>query len=120
MELKTWYENIGGDYSDIINRMRDEQRILKFLNLFTKDESYRQLKSAWENHNWSEVFKASHTLKGLAKTLGLKHLGDSASLLTDSVRDGYEEGISEIYYQAVNDAYAEVWTALPLLGIETN
>ena len=117
MELKAWYENIGGDYEDIIKRLKTDERILKFLSMFPQDTSFKKLESAWDDIDWSEAFRQAHSLKGLSKTLGLKDLGDNASLLTDSLRSGYQESISDTYFIATKESYKRIIDSLSMIGI---
>ena len=40
MTVQEFYEEVGGDYYDIMSRLRTEERIKKFAGMFTRDESY--------------------------------------------------------------------------------
>ncbi len=105
MELSAWYDKVGGDYSDVLKRLRDNARIIRFLSLFPKDDTYQLLVNAFNSSEWKDAFRYAHTLKGLAQNLGLKSLAESASLLTDSLREGYESGLADVYFKATEEAY---------------
>lgn len=89
MDLKSFYANVGGDYDVMMGRMGNkEERIVKFLNKFTKDPSFENLKEALSNGNAEEAFRAAHTIKGVALNLELMNLQESSGRLTDILRDG--------------------------------
>ena len=43
MTVQEFYDEVGGDYNDIMSRLRTEDRIKKFAGMFTRDESYNML-----------------------------------------------------------------------------
>ena len=48
MMLEELYQEIAGNYQDIRERLRKEERIEKFVLLFLKDTSYQDMLQAWE------------------------------------------------------------------------
>ena len=46
MTVKEFYDSIGGDYEDAINRFRMESLVQKFLLKFPEDTSYQELVAA--------------------------------------------------------------------------
>lgn len=43
MTVQEFYDEVGGDYNEIMSRLRTEDRIRKFAGMFTRDESYKAL-----------------------------------------------------------------------------
>lgn len=71
MTVEQCYKQLGGDYADIIRRMRTDERVIKFLGMLLRDDSFCQLKTALENEDYETAFRASHTLKGVLLNLSL-------------------------------------------------
>ena len=74
MMLEELYQEIAGNYQDIRERLRKEERIEKFVLLFLKDTSYQDMLQAWEQGNLETAFRAVHTLKGVCMNLSFDKL----------------------------------------------
>lgn len=61
MMLEELYQEITGNYQDIRERLRKEERIEKFVLLFLKDTSYQDMLQAWEQGNLETAFRAVQT-----------------------------------------------------------
>ena len=68
MTLQEFYDRIGGDYKATISRLPSEALIKKFVLKYPGDPSFNQLKDALAAQDWELAFRASHTLKGVART----------------------------------------------------
>ena len=86
--VEQFYKNINGNYSEAISRMRDDERIKKYLKFFLMDESFEQLKKTMEAQNCEEAFKFAHTLKGVTKNLAFTDLGNVVEEITELLRNG--------------------------------
>ena len=65
-------ESKGFDVSGALHRfMNNEMLYIKCLKKFLDDDSFEQLKLAYESGNYNEAFKMAHTLKGLVSNLGI-------------------------------------------------
>ena len=71
MTLQECYEVIGGNYEDVLKRLRSEVLIRKFTLKFLEDKSYSQLKQALEDKNFEDAFRGAHTLKGVCRIFRL-------------------------------------------------
>ncbi len=68
-------ENKGFDVSGALRRfLNNEALYKKCLKKFLDDDSFEQLKSAYESGNCNEAFKMAHTMKGLASNLGINNI----------------------------------------------
>lgn len=86
MTLKELYTAVGGNYDEVLSRLRTEDRIIKFITLFLKDTSFADLSQALKEKNQPEAFRAAHTLKGISANLGLGALHRSSHGLTELLR----------------------------------
>lgn len=85
--FKAKLEELGADVDNTIHRfMGKETLYLNFLGKFQKDQSFSNIQKHLEDQNAEEIFKAAHTLKGVAANLGLDPIADCASELTELFR----------------------------------
>lgn len=95
MTVKECYEGMGGNYQEVLGRLRDDNRITKFLTLFLNDPSFKLLEDSLASGNAQEAFRAAHTIKGVCLNLSITRLFNSSNDLTESLR-----GKSEIRDEA--------------------
>lgn len=98
MTLKECYAALGGDYDEVIGRLRSERLVQKFVLKFLDDGSYGLLCRALEEGNREEAFRAAHTIKGVCSNLAFAQLLGSSSQLTELLR---EEGAGADQVQAL-------------------
>lgn len=85
--FKTQLENAGADVDTAIKRfMGNEALYIKFLTKFEKDESFADIEKYVAEKNAEEIFKAAHTLKGVAANLGLDQIAQNASDVVEIFR----------------------------------
>ena len=89
MTLQECYTAMGGNYEDAIGRLRSERLVRKFVLKFLDDGSYDLLCRSLEEQNYSEAFRAAHTIKGVCQNLAIDRLQSSSSRLCESLRNGY-------------------------------
>ena len=92
MTLKDCYAALGGDYEDVIARLRSESLVQKFVLKFPEDKSYELLCASLETGDVQEAFRAAHTIKGMCQNLSFTSLAGSASAMTEALRSGDLEG----------------------------
>ena len=97
MTMRECYEAIGGNYEDVLGRLRSEALIRKFTLKFLEDQSYPQLKQALNDKNYEDAFRSAHTLKGVCQNLSFDRLYEVSYELTELLRDktGEQPGIPE-------------------------
>lgn len=108
MTLQECYAALGGDYDEVVGRLRSEKLVNKFVLRFLDDKSYELLFASMEAKNYGEAFRAAHTIKGICSNLGFTVLGRSSSELSEALRHGYTpeadglaEQVKEEYKQTV-------------------
>ena len=97
MTIQECYEAIGGNYDDVLKRVRSESLIQRFTLKFLADKSYPQLKESLEAKNYEDAFRGAHTLKGVCQNLSFDRLYEVSCDLTELLRDrtGTQPGIQE-------------------------
>lgn len=88
MTVQECYIQMQGDYADVLKRLKTDERIIKFLEMFLQDKNYEELEKSVKLKAYSEVFKHSHDLKGMGLNLGLTGLYNTADVLCNAVRGG--------------------------------
>ena len=97
LTLQEFYDVVGGDYQDALNRMMMESMLRKFLAKFPSDPSFAALSEALESGNREEAFRAAHTIKGLCLNLGFGKLLTSSNALTEALRHEMPDNAAELF-----------------------
>lgn len=92
MTVEECYKAMGGNYADVVSRLRTDERIKKFLLKVPEDGSYALLVKTLGERNMQEAFRAAHTLKGVCMNLSLTTLFGAVNLLTEALRGRQEYG----------------------------
>ena len=87
MDVKKFYEEIGGSNAKAGGIMRNDGLIARMLSKFIKGDAVEQLISSYEQKDYRAVFAASHSLKGVAGNLALTPIFDLASSITEATRN---------------------------------
>lgn len=88
MTLQECYAAMGGDYDEVMGRLRSERLVQKFVLKFLNDGSYDLLCASLEAGDRNEAFRAAHTIKGVCANLAFNALLASSERLTEALRDG--------------------------------
>lgn len=86
MTVQEFYEEVGGDYNDIVTRLKTEDRIIKFAGMFARDESYKTLVEALDAQDVDTAFRAAHTMKGMCQNMAFTRLLRSSQEITELLR----------------------------------
>ena len=92
MTIQECYEKMGGNYNDVISRLRKETLVEKFLVKFPDDPSYNELVAGIEAVDVKTAFRAAHTLKGVCQNLALSSLFEPVNEMTELLRVEDMEG----------------------------
>ena len=104
MTLEAFYNTIGSDYKAVLTRMCNSEKILdKFVRKFQNDKTAEELFAAYESGEYETAFRMAHTLKGLCANLGLDKLHDSASELTEALRNTVADNAPTLFEQVRAD-----------------
>lgn len=86
MDLKGLYDITGGDYGEAIGRFMSEARLEKFTRMFINDPSFGELEAALAVNDYSEAFRAVHTLKGVCLNMSFTGLFGFVNEATEVLR----------------------------------
>ncbi len=86
MTLQACYAAMGGNYQEVLGRLRSDRLIQKFVLKFLDDGSFDLLCRSLETGNLEEAFRAAHTIKGMCQNLSFTALERSSSELTEALR----------------------------------
>ncbi len=103
MNLQACYAALGGNYDDVIGRLRTERLVRKFVLKFLDDPSYSTLCSSLEAKDYDEAFRAAHTIKGVCQNLSFTKLYHSSHQLTEALRNGWSPEVEGLFSQVTAD-----------------
>lgn len=86
MTIEQCYQQLHGDYAQVLQRLPSPALVERFIGKFLDDGSFSELDSAMAAGQTETAFRAAHTLKGVSANLGFEQLRQSASTLTELLR----------------------------------
>lgn len=108
MGILDFYKITGSDFETTLANLRSEERILKFVKLFSQDPSFEQCRKGLEEKNAEDAFLGAHTLKGICLNMGFTRLQKSSSELTENLRDRTFKDNTQELFEAVRKDYEEI------------
>lgn len=108
MTIQEAYNEIGANYSEVIARMNKDERIDKYLRIFTEMNDYNALKIALEEQNYDDAFRYAHNLKGVGINLGLSMFVVASSKMCDLLRGGAPSEDIEPYLSEISKEYNRI------------
>ena len=109
MNLKDCYTKFGGDFDEVLGRLRREQTVQKFVYKFLDDTSFHLFEASMRDKNYEEALRAVHTLKGVCQNLSFTRLFKSSSLVTKALKENdwnkavdMMPQLSKDYYETIN------------------
>lgn len=117
MNINLFYEEMGLDSKNVLNRLGSEALILKYLRKFCSDESLSALIENFDAKNYSEAFRAAHTMKGICLNLDIMPLVNLTKELTELLRNYTpdSEGRVTALIGEMKDVYTSVIEKINLL-----
>lgn len=103
MTVQEFYEEVGGDYNDIVSRLKTEDRIIKFAGMFARDESYKTLVEALDAQDVDTAFRAAHTMKGMCQNMAFTRLLRSSQEITELLRAKDLESAKDMLSKVTED-----------------
>ena len=105
---KKQLQEAGVNLDKALNRfMGNEAMYDKFLFSFTQEKSFGKLEESLNNKDIKESFMLAHTMKGIVSNLKIQSLLDLISPMTEQLRNGNMEGITE-QWELLKSKYNEV------------
>lgn len=112
MSLREIYEQFHGDYDSVLQRLRSDERITKYLIKFVNNHMDTLIKDALEEGDYKTAFCEVHNMKGICANLNIDQLGRSASDLTEALRGRNPEGDISSLVEAMQKDYDMTISAL--------
>ena len=97
MTLEEFYNIVGGNYKDAIDRLMGEEMLRRFVARFPGDPSFSNLEQALRDGCREDAFRAAHTLKGLCLNLEFGKLHRSSHDLTEALRHEMADNAAELF-----------------------
>ena len=111
MTLQECYAALGGYYDEVLGRLRSEALVQKFVLKFLTDPSYDLLCRSMDSADYSEAFRAAHTIKGVCQNLSFTKLYQSSAPLCEALRNGFTPEAPQLAQQVAAD-YAQTAEAI--------
>jgi HPt (histidine-containing phosphotransfer) domain-containing protein len=111
MHLKDCYTSFGGDFDEVLNRLRREQTVQKFIYKFLDDQSFHLFEVSMDIKDYDEALRAVHTLKGICQNFAFTKLYESSDLVTKALKETDYNKAVELAPQ-LSDDYYQVITAI--------
>ena len=89
MTLQECYLALDGDFEEVKHRLPTDRMVQKFVLKFLNDPSYKLLCDSMEAGNYTDAFRAAHTIKGVCQNLSFTRLYESSSQLSEALRSGW-------------------------------
>lgn len=103
MTLKECYAAMGGNYDEVMGRLRSERLVQKFVLKFLDDGSFDLLCRSMEGADYEEAFRAAHTLKGVSQNLSFTKLYRSSHEITEALRDKSYDKAAQLFAKVEAD-----------------
>jgi len=116
MTIKEFYEAIGENYDEILNRFMTPERITKYVRMFTMDDSFKNLEVSLLSKDYDLAFRMVHTLKGVSANLGFMKLYDKSVVLTELLRNKEFDSDLMTPFVAIKDEYTKIMEAIGQLA----
>lgn len=107
MTLEEFYQAVGGDYKEVIERIPSKDMVLRFVRRFAEDTTFSDWQTAQKKQDIQAAFRAAHTMKGIAANLGFENLTRVSEELTEELRPGTNMG-SDMLRKEFEEAYRDV------------
>ena len=117
MNVKDFYDQIDGDYDDVLERFGDESLVKRFALKFLSDDSFNALEKKINSRDVQEKFRAAHTFKVVCANLGFSRLFNYSSELTELFRAGRTDGETELF-EKLRNQYALTVDSLKNLQLD--
>lgn len=112
MTLQECYLALDGDFEDVKHRLPTDRMVQKFVLKFLNDPSYQLLCDSMEAGNYTDAFRAAHTIKGVCANMAFSALLESSSQLTELLRAGDMGDQAQELFQRVKADYAKTAQAI--------
>jgi len=108
MDVITLYEQIGGNYSELVGRLGSDKLVNRLLTLFIEDGGFGILKSGMAENDYDTAFRGAHGLKGLCANLAITEMGKTVSEMTECLRNSSDINRAKEILPVLEEEYCKV------------
>lgn len=107
MTIEEFYKVVGGDYEDIVAKLRGEARVRKYIGKFIESTTFSKLEQNIQNKDYENAFLEVHNLKGMCMNIGITELAEVCSDLTEALRNGPKGDVNGLF-ETVKEKYEKI------------
>lgn len=111
MNLKECYDQLGGNFEEVVGRLQREQLVERFLIKFLADTSFSLFETSLDAQNYEDALRGVHTLKGVCQNLSFVKLYESSAAITLALKENNIDKAMELKPQLEKD-YHQVIEAI--------
>lgn len=110
MTVKECYEKIGGDYDEIVSRLGNEERVIRFSKKFFDTGDMENLEKCIDQNDGDNSFEYAHRLKGNSLNIGFTHFSKTVESLVEPLRcrEIKDRGAIDVLFSVVKDEYTNM------------
>lgn len=86
MTLDECYEAMGGDYSEVLERLRSEELIKRVIIMYLTDDSFDKLCSSLSERRYDEAYADAIAVKGVSGNMGFGGLYRAVSDVIEALK----------------------------------
>jgi len=105
MNLRECYDRLGGDFDEVMGRLRREQLVTKLLYKFLENKSFTLFEASMSAQDYDEALRGVHTLKGVCQNLAFTRLYESSNAITSALKEKNVDRAMELAPQLSEDYY---------------
>jgi len=105
MTIEEFYTSIDASYAEVMGRLLKDDRIKKYLVMFSNGTDYSDLLNNLDAENYTDAFRNIHSIKGMSLNLGLQKLAKVSSELCEELRNGKPDKDISKMLEAVKKEY---------------
>lgn len=105
MTVKEFYDSVGASYDEVISRLLKDERIVKYLNMFSKGTDFEDMENNLLAEKYEDAFRNIHSVKGMCLNLGITKLAAISSDLCEELRNGKPDKDISDMVKAVKEEY---------------
>ena len=117
MNVKEFYQEVGGDYNEVFSQLGDDESISIFLKKFIAKDELNNLKNYLNKKKYKEAFICVHNMKGYGLNMALTKLHEASSVLCEELRNGKPNVDIKPLVANLEDAYNRIEKNISLLGL---
>lgn len=112
MTVQEFYDSIGSKCDEVVKRFGGSMAMLeKFLKKFPADPTFGQLEEAMASGDAELIFRAAHTLKGLAGNFDFGELFELSESMVREYRAGNHAALAPLF-EKLKPVYLDVKTKI--------